>query len=78
MVHLHVHTKYSLLDATIKIEELAEKLKSIGQNAIAITDHGNLYGAVEAYKVLSDNGIKTITGCEMYICDDVNIQNKDS
>ena len=78
MVHLHVHTKYSLLDATIKIEELAEKLKAIGQNAIAITDHGNLYGAVEAYKVLSDNGIKTITGCEMYICDDVNIQNKDS
>lgn len=78
MVHLHVHTKYSLLDATIKIEELAEKLKSIGQNTIAITDHGNLYGAVEAYKVLSDNGIKAITGCEMYICDDVNIQNKDS
>lgn len=78
MVHLHVHTKYSLLDATIKIEELADKLISIGQDTIAITDHGNLYGAVEAYKELSSRGIKVITGCEMYICNDVHSDEKNS
>lgn len=78
MVHLHTHTMYSLLDATIKPEELAEKLLKIGQDTIAITDHGNLYGAVEFYHKLSDKGIKVITGCEVYICDDVNEKNKDS
>lgn len=78
MVHLHTHTMYSLLDATIKPEELAEKLLKIGQDTIAITDHGNLYGAVEFYHKLLDKGIKVITGCEVYICDDVNERNKGS
>lgn len=78
MTHLHVHTKYSLLDGMIKIEELAQKLVALNQKAVAITEHGNLYSSVEAYKVLSEFGIKTITGCEVYICDDVNVKDKNS
>lgn len=78
MNHLHVHTKYSLLDATIKIEDLIVRLQEIGQSAIGITDHGNLYANVEAYKKLTEAGIKYIMGCEMYICDDVDIRDKDN
>lgn len=78
MIHLHVHTKYSLLDGMIKIEEIADKLKSIGQNTIAITEHGNLYSSVEAYSELNKQGIKVINGCEVYICDDVNEKSKDN
>ena len=78
MTHLHVHTKYSLLDGMIKIEELAQKLVALNQKAIAITEHGNLYSSVEAYKTLSEFGIKAITGCEVYICDDVNVKDKNS
>lgn len=78
MTHLHVHTKYSLLDGMIKIEELAQKLTALNQKAIAITEHGNLYSSVEAYKTLSEFGIKAITGCEVYICDDVNVKDKNS
>ena len=48
--HLHVHTLYSLLDANIKLDELFDKVKELGQNAVAITDHGNMYGSVEFYK----------------------------
>ena len=62
----------------IKIEEIAEKLKSMGQNTIAITEHGNLYSCVEAYSELNKKGIKVINGCEMYICDNVNEKSKDS
>ena len=78
MIHLHVHTKYSLLDGMMHIEDIATRLKEIGQDTIAITDHGNLYAAVEAYSKLSKEGIKVIEGCEVYICDDVNIKSKDS
>lgn len=78
MVHLHVHTKYSLLDGMMHIEDIATRLKEIGQDAIAITEHGNLYSSVEAYSKLSKDGIKVIEGCEVYICDDVNIKSKDS
>lgn len=62
----------------IQIDELAERLKEIGQSAVAITDHGNLYGSCEAYKLLKDAGIKCIIGCECYICDDRTIKNKES
>jgi len=78
MVHLHVHTKYSLLDATIKIEDLIERLKQVNQDTIAVTDHGNLYANVESYKKLTEAGIKYIMGCEMYICDDVEVKDKDN
>ncbi len=78
MIHLHVHTKYSLLDGMMHIEDIAERLKEIGQDTIAITEHGNLYSNVEAFSKLSKEGIKVINGCEMYICDDVEVTNKDS
>lgn len=78
MVHLHVHTKYSLLDGMMHIEDIATRLKEIGQDTIAITEHGNLYSSVEAYSKLSKDGIKVIEGCEVYICDDVNIKSKES
>ena len=72
MVHLHTHTMYSLLDSNVKIDELFEKLKELGQDTIAITDHGYMYGCVEFYKKAKESGIKPIIGCECYICDDVN------
>ena len=78
MIHLHVHTKYSLLDGMMHIEDIAERLKEIGQDTIAITEHGNLYSNVEAFSKLSKKGIKVINGCEVYICDDVEVTNKDS
>ena len=78
MIHLHVHTKYSLLDGMMHIEDIAERLKEIGQDTIAITEHGNLYSNVEALSKLGKQGIKVIGGCEMYICDDVEVTNKDS
>ena len=78
MIHLHVHTKYSLLDGMMHIEDIAERLKEIGQDTIALTEHGNLYSNVEAFSKLSKEGIKVINGCEVYICDDVEVTNKDS
>ena len=78
MVHLHVHTKYSLLDGMMHIEDIATRLKEIGQDTIAITEHGNLYSNVEAYSKLSKEGIKVINGCEVYICNDVNVNDKDN
>jgi len=78
MVHLHLHTKYSLLDAIIKIDELMDKLVEMGQTACAITDHGNMYGSVEFYKSAKEHGIKPIIGCEVYICDDVTIMKREN
>ena len=66
-VHLHLHTEYSLLDGIAKISELADKAISEGQNAIAITDHGVMYGAVEFYDALIKKGVKPIIGCEVYV-----------
>ena len=76
--HLHVHTLYSLLDANIKLDELFQRVKELGQNSIAITDHGNMYGAVEFYKTAKKYGVKPIIGCECYICSDVTIMSKEN
>lgn len=65
--HLHVHTKYSLLDGLCDIEGLIKKVKTLGQDAIAITDHGNMFGAIEFYKCAKKNDIKPIIGCEVYV-----------
>lgn len=65
-VHLHVHTEYSLLDGLTKIKKLIPAVKEMGMKAIAITDHGNLYGSVEFYKKCKEAGIKPIIGCEAY------------
>ena len=66
-VHLHVHTEYSLLDGACRIEKLVNKAKSLGQTALAITDHGVMYGAVAFYKACKAAGIKPIIGCEVYV-----------
>lgn len=66
-VPLHLHTEYSLLDGAIKIDELLEQASTYKMPAVAITDHGNLFGAVEFYKKASKAGIKPIIGCEVYV-----------
>ncbi|MBI3410140.1 MAG: DNA polymerase III subunit alpha [Planctomycetes bacterium] len=66
-VHLHCHTHYSLLDGASRVPELVELTKSLGMNALAITDHGNLFGAIEFYKKCKDAGINPIIGYEAYV-----------
>ena len=66
-VHLHLHTEYSLLDGATRISSIADKALSLGQDAVAITDHGVMYGAVEFYTALKEKGIKPIIGCEVYV-----------
>lgn len=65
--HLHLHTEYSLLDGLTKISKVADKAIADGQTAVAITDHGVMYGAVEFYTELKQRGIKPIIGCEVYV-----------
>ena len=65
--HLHVHTQYSLLDGSAKIKELVPRAKELGMDALAITDHGAMYGVIEFYKTCKANGIKPIIGCEVYV-----------
>ncbi|MDL2279872.1 DNA polymerase III subunit alpha [Desulfovibrio sp. OttesenSCG-928-G11] len=69
-VHLHCHTEYSLLDGAIRIKDLCAKAKDQGMNAAAITDHGNLFGALRFYIAAKECGIKPIIGCEVYTCPD--------
>jgi len=66
-VHLHTHSHYSLLDGMSKIDELVKKAKKDGQGSLAITDHGNLYGAIEFYKTATKAGVKPILGVEAYV-----------
>ena len=66
-VHLHLHSQYSLLDGAIKIEPLFERARSLGMPAVALTDHGNLFGAVEFYEKAQQAGVKPILGCEVYL-----------
>ncbi len=66
-VHLHLHSQYSLLDGAIKFEELFFQAKEYGMSAVALTDHGNLFGASEFYKEAKKAGIKPIIGCEVYV-----------
>lgn len=66
-VHLHVHTEYSMLDGACRIKDLVKKVKDLGQTAVAITDHGNMCGAVDFYNECKKNGIKPIIGCEVYV-----------
>ena len=66
-VHLHVHTEYSLLDGACRIGGMMERVKELGQSAIAITDHGVMYGCIDFYKAAKAAGIKPIIGCEVYV-----------
>ena len=66
-VHLHVHTEYSLLDGACRISGMMDRVKELGQTAIAITDHGVMYGCIDFYKAAKAAGIKPIIGCEVYL-----------
>ncbi len=66
-VHLHNHSEYSLLDGLSRIDPMIEHAKKLGMNSIAITDHGNLYGAIKFYKKCLSEGVKPIIGCEIYV-----------
>ena len=65
--HLHLHTEYSLLDGACRIEPLVQRVKELGQQAVAITDHGVMYGAIDFYKACKAAGVKPIIGCEVYV-----------
>ena len=65
--HLHVHSHYSLLDGLPKIGQLVDRVKELGMESIALTDHGNLYGAIEFLKKAKEKGVKPIIGAEIYL-----------
>ena len=66
-VHLHVHTEYSLLDGACRIDRMMDRVKEMGQTAVAITDHGVMYGCIDFYKAAKAAGVKPIIGCEVYV-----------
>ena len=65
--HLHVHTEYSLLDGSNKIKEYVARVRELGMNSAAITDHGVMFGCIDFYKEARAQGIKPILGCEVYV-----------
>ena len=65
--HLHVHTEYSLLDGACRIDSIMDRVKELGQSAVAITDHGVMYGCIDFYKAAKAAGVKPIIGCEVYV-----------
>ena len=66
--HLHLHTDFSLLDGACDVDKLVKRVQDIGQTSVAITDHGNIYGAVHFFEAAKKQGIKPILGCELYVC----------
>ncbi len=66
--HLHLHTEYSLLDGACRIPKLVERIKALGMDSCAITDHGVMYGVIDFYNAMKEAGIKPIIGCEVYVC----------
>lgn len=74
--HLHLHTEYSLLDGANKIKVLAKKIKELGMNSVAVTDHGNLFGAIDFYNTMRAEGIKPIIGMECYLHNQDRIDDK--
>lgn len=76
-VHLHLHSEYSLLDGSTRINLLSKRVKELGMDAVALTDHGNMYGAIAFYKACKDQGVKPILGCEVYVSEkDMTIKDK--
>ena len=75
-VHLHVHTEYSMLDGMARISEVTKQASKLGMPALAITDHGNMYGAVAFYNACKSANIKAIIGTEFYVCDDLTMHSK--
>ncbi len=76
-VHLHLHTEYSFLDGAIKVSDLFERVKELGMNSVAITEHGNMESIINKYKVAKKAGVKLIFGVEPYIVKDLNVRDKD-
>ena len=74
--HLHLHTEYSLLDGACRIKRLIPRLKELGQDACAITDHGVLYGAVEFWSAMTEAGLHPVIGCEMYVAENRLVQQR--
>ena len=66
-VHLHLHTQFSLLDGANKIKNLMPQVQKYGMPAVAMTDHGNMFGAIEFYRTAAQYGVKPIVGCEVYV-----------
>jgi DNA polymerase-3 subunit alpha len=66
-VHLHLHTQYSLLDGANKVADLMPRVAALGMPAVAMTDHGNMFGAVDFYKTAESAGVQPIIGCEVYV-----------
>ncbi|MCQ2431610.1 MAG: PHP domain-containing protein [Clostridia bacterium] len=79
-VHLHLHSEYSLLDGAIRVTDIPRLAKEAGHNAVALTDHGNMFGAVKFYRACKELGIKPIIGCEVYVAPrsrHIKVQEKD-
>lgn len=76
--HLHLHTEYSLLDGATKVSELFEYVKSLGQSAVAITEHGNMGAVIKKYNAAKKAGVKLIMGCEVYVCEDIKVKDKNA
>jgi len=74
--HLHLHTEYSLLDGANKISALAKRVKELGMDSVAMTDHGNMFGAIDFYKTMKDSGIKPVIGMEGYVHNGETIDDK--
>ncbi|MCH9741444.1 MAG: DNA polymerase III subunit alpha [Epsilonproteobacteria bacterium] len=74
--HLHLHTEYSMLDGANKIKVLAKKIKELGMNSVAMTDHGNMFGAIDFYNTMRKEGIKPIIGMEAYVHNEAEIGDK--
>jgi len=66
-VHLHVHSDYSLLDGACRIDRLISRVAELGQNSVALTDHGVLFGAIDFYTAAKEKGVKPLLGCELYL-----------
>lgn len=69
--HLHLHTQYSLLDGFCDIDRLMDRVVELGMTSVAITDHGNMFGAIQFYKAAKAKGINPVIGCEVYVCADM-------
>ena len=74
--HLHLHTEYSLLDGANKLKELAKTLKEQGATSVAMTDHGNMFGAIDFYQTMRSEGLKPIIGLEAYLHNHEDISDK--
>ena len=75
-VHLHVHSDYSLLDGCCRIDRLIERVTEMGMNAVALTDHGNLYGAIDFYQQAKAKNVKALIGCELYLVETSRLEKK--